>query len=276
MTESLAEALSKEGNDQLTYDSALRAVSKLDSWKMDSPDFATFDKRVVEFKDLPLKLAHSRPTKLTHIVDVVEDMDDNVDRGAIQELMANRGLVDWPAPFGPRAPPPSACRTNVCLQPTTPGKCNLYKHLVFEEKIDSKFVDHLCHGKVYYVDFGSNTRSGAKPFMHLWQRLHGFHAHYFRFGTDLNKGSKPLELPEDIDRAYTTSSRSTRPGATIRTNKRVGSTSRSTSPAPLCSLGASSASAPPFRTSRRRRSTPRRRRSTPCASGTPSHGSSWS
>ena len=81
MTESLAEALSKEGNDQLTYDSALRAVSKLDSWKMDSPDFATFDKRVVEFKDLPLKLAHSRPTKLTHIVDVVEDMDDNVDRG---------------------------------------------------------------------------------------------------------------------------------------------------------------------------------------------------
>ena len=90
MTESLAEALSKEGNDQLTYDSALRAVSKLDSWKMDSPDFATFDKRVVEFKDLPLKLAHSRPTKLTHIVDVVEDMDDNVDRGG--DVQAN----SWP------------------------------------------------------------------------------------------------------------------------------------------------------------------------------------
>ena len=82
-------------------------------------------------------------------------------------------------------------------------KCTVIKHYMFDDDVPARIAKQIIRGTCFMLDYGSNKKAGAKPFMYLMQRMGGYTATFCKLELkNAQAKRKRLESPEDIDAAY--------------------------------------------------------------------------
>ena len=202
--QTLADVLEIEEDKPFDFASILKVVHGMQMKKLKQPDFADGPVRLIRIPQLPLKPT-SGVTKGTvqHFVDVIMNAGDTFDRAGVQSLLMQEDYVSLPAPLCPKKAIAHKFLLSLNIIPTRGGKCDIVKHYVFEGFVPVQVAEEIVQGVGHQIDYGSNKKAGAKPFIYMMQRMGGFAGHYVTLEF-MNKSAKQkmLESPEDIDAGY--------------------------------------------------------------------------
>ena len=203
--ETLAEQLEIEkGGNPIDYDLASKIVGALRVKKLLVPDTSDPRPPLCNFVDLPVKTVDPWQDKhnAIHFLDVILGFEGLVDHDKIKGLMLQNKVGDLGVPFSPKAAIAVPFAMNLCILKKEDGTHDIYKHFILEERLLIEQIKTVIHGDLLLINFGSNKRAGAKPFVYMWQRLGGHQYHYLRLGNAVGGSKKDLESEDAIDRGY--------------------------------------------------------------------------
>ena len=202
--ESLAEVLELETDSPVDFAMVVRMVWVMQVKQLKHPEIIEMPERMVKLEHLPLMdFPIGQKPMIKHLVDVVKDEADDFDRENIRALVTQGLYSELPGALRPKTAIAHGYVMNFSLVPTEGGKCDIVKHYVFENSVPGSVAITLAQGHAMMINYGSNKKAGARPFMYMMQRMGGFAAYFFRLevpgGTSR---SKVLEKPDDINAAY--------------------------------------------------------------------------
>jgi hypothetical protein len=202
--ESLAEVLELETDSPVDFAMVVRMVWVMQVKQLKHPEIIEMPERMVKLEHLPLMdFPIGQKPMIKHLVDVVKDEADDFDRENIRALVTQGLYSELPGVLRPKTAIAHGYVMNFSLVPTEGGKCDIVKHYVFENSVPGSVAITLAQGHAMMINYGSNKKAGARPFMYMMQRMGGFAAYFFRLevpgGTSR---SKVLEKPDDINAAY--------------------------------------------------------------------------
>ena len=204
--ETIGQIMQMEDDSPIAYNVAVRVTSVMHLVKCRA-DHMDGAERVVGLKDLPYKDFPACDTKKTqsatlkHVVDIILDVADTFDRESIVALMMVNDYNSLPAPICLKVPIASTYVMNVAILKKPTGSVDVVKHVIFDDPIPTRSAKIILHGSGSLINFGTNTRAGAKPFVYLFHRMGGFQVAQYKLTVGA-RANRPIERPEDIDAGY--------------------------------------------------------------------------
>ena len=197
--------LGAEPDEKISHAAAEKVVANLHLNKLAEPQWCNIPARTIRFCDLPTRPpAANQRALVSHLLDVCIGVDDvYADKDAIAQKMISGEVAELPGVLPPKAAIEQAFAMNIAIVPSTsaPGKVDVLKHFVFDDKVQQNVANGVLHGEGKWVEFGSNKRTGIKPFMYMWQRMGGFQVHFWSIAR-ASATAKPLEEPDAINAGY--------------------------------------------------------------------------
>ena len=209
--ESLAEMLEIEEDTPVDFAMVLKIVHGMVAKKLQRPEIADVEVRSVKIENLPLTdvpgPGERAKKSIMHLVEVLKGIDDDFDRDSIAALIVQNEPMKLPSVLCPKKAivHPFVMNFNIIPLEKSEGsaaKCDIIKHYVFDNPVPMQVAMEMLHGQPLVINYGSNKKAGAKPFMYLMQRMGGFTAHYYRMTVPGPGAKRTVEKPEDIDAGY--------------------------------------------------------------------------
>ena len=140
---------------------------------------------------------------LTHLIDVIKNHKGDFNFDDVAALLKQRSFSDLPSVLKPKKAIAHGYVMNMNIIQTSDGLFDIIQNYMFDSQDPHAVAFQIAQGQPLLIEFPSNKKVGAKPFIYMMQRLGGFAASFARLKWEIKTTKKNmLEKPEDIDAGY--------------------------------------------------------------------------